>query len=249
MDDTTPPACFAPKDLTAALDSVRAETEHYKRFAVEAGEQPVTDHDDAYDLDNVLRDSATGETIGDLVSLVNWADPEPGQTSKHDELRLHLLSEHGLTGALGLADVEVLAVHAEQHAAGRPVGHPTKRITWNEDRIIVLTIEHAGDVTLSSRWQAHYTRVERANGGSLHTRDPLPVPDRDPKIYDAAEVDRAVELAALGVVRERLVAHFAWHPRTALAVADVVDELAREIAFGDEVDDLDDEIGEDEDDG
>ncbi len=195
------------------------------------------------------------DDIGHLMGLARWAEPEPGQTTTADELRLHLLSEHNLAHALGLTDDQATTVHRQRHTPGLPAGHQAGQVLWNEDRINWLMVTHprARDASLEQRWQAHYARVERANGGPLWTRPDPVVPDRDQGIYDHADVNEnaAGELAALATARERLVAHFSgWAPRAAVAAADIVDELAREIiANCVEDEDLDDEIGKDEIDG
>jgi hypothetical protein len=209
--------------------------------------------------DDQITDTETGKVLGTVGGMVSslahrWADPEPGQTAEHDELRLHLLAEHDHHTALRLTDAEALTDHTARHADGAMVGHPVKRRTWNEDKIVVMTIERPGDVDLTSRWQAHYARVERSNGGPLWNRPPHPIPEIDQDIYVHAAVNEnaASELAVLAIARGRLAEHFAWHPRTALAAVDVIDEIAREVVYENtetDGEDLDDEIGEDEDDG
>jgi hypothetical protein len=206
-----------------------------------------------YDLDAKITDTDTGQsrgTAGRLVAVAAWAACEPGQTETTDELRLHLLSEHGVLGALGLTDDQAHAVHTGHHASGAAVGHPADRVLWNERRIIDLTVQHAGNATLAFQWQATYTRVERGNGGPLWSRPEPAVPEIDQDVYVHAAVgeNAASELAVLAIVRERLVAHFAWHPRTAVAAADIVDELAQEIvAENTDDEDIDDEDIDDED--
>lgn len=190
----------------------------------------MTDSDRTYDLDDPITgpDGQPLGTVRDLARAAMWADPEPGQTETRDELRLHLLSEHGLKTALGMTDADTDTAHQQRHTLAGHVGHPDHRTTWNEDRIVGLLLTCHSDVTLTSRWNAHYTRVERAGGGPP---PPPAVPAADPEIYEA-DLDEMAKmgLAVLDDVRDRLVAHFSgWDDRAALAAADIVDEYAREI--------------------